>query len=42
MGLGLYISREIAELHGGSIRAEFPDDGGARFAIRLPLPLGEA
>jgi len=36
MGLGLYISREIAELHGGSIRAEFPDDGGARFVIALP------
>jgi PAS domain S-box-containing protein len=36
MGLGLYISREIVELHGGSIRAEFPDDGGARFAITLP------
>jgi signal transduction histidine kinase len=37
MGLGLYISREIVELHGGSIRAEFPDDGGARFAIVVPV-----
>lgn len=37
MGLGLYISREIVELHGGSIEADFPDDGGARFLITLPL-----
>ena len=37
MGLGLYISRQIAELHGGSIDAEFPDDGGTRFLVSLPL-----
>src|SRR6185437_839414 len=37
LGLGLFISRQIAELHGGSIRAEFPPDGGARFVVRLPL-----
>jgi PAS domain S-box-containing protein len=36
MGLGLYISREIVELHGGTIEAEFPTDGGARFVITLP------
>jgi PAS domain S-box-containing protein len=41
MGLGLYISREIVELHGGAIRAEFPDDGGARFVITLPVRLEE-
>jgi PAS domain S-box-containing protein len=37
MGLGLYISREIAELHGGRIEAEFPRDGGTRFVVTLPL-----
>lgn len=37
LGLGLYISRQIAELHGGSLIAEFPDEGGTRFILRLPL-----
>lgn len=36
MGLGLYVSRQIVELHGGDIRAEFPDDGGTRFVVLLP------
>jgi signal transduction histidine kinase len=36
MGLGLYISRQIVELHGGTIRAEFPDDGGTRLIVTLP------
>lgn len=36
MGLGLYISRQIVELHGGRIEAEFPPDGGSRFVITLP------
>ena len=36
MGLGLYISRQIVELHNGTIEAEFPDDGGTRFVVRLP------
>ncbi len=38
IGLGLYIARQIVELHGGEIRAEFPADGGSRFVVRLPLP----
>jgi signal transduction histidine kinase len=36
MGLGLYISRQIVELHGGRIEAEFPPDGGTRLVVRLP------
>jgi PAS domain S-box-containing protein len=36
MGLGLYISRQIIELHGGQLLAEFPESGGTRFVIRLP------
>lgn len=35
LGLGLYVSREIVELHGGHIEAEFPDDGGTRIVVRL-------
>ena len=37
MGLGLYISRQIAELHGGRLEAEFPSEGGTRFVLSLPL-----
>ena len=39
MGLGLYISRQIVEQHGGQIRAEFPPDGGSRFLVHLPSEL---
>jgi signal transduction histidine kinase len=37
--LGLYISGQIVELHGGTIRAEFPTDGGTRFVVRVPVGL---
>jgi PAS domain S-box-containing protein/excisionase family DNA binding protein len=37
LGLGLYVSRQIVELHGGKLTAEFPSDGGSRFVVRLPL-----
>ena len=36
MGLGLYVSRQIVELHGGHIEAEFPEDGGTRMVVWLP------
>ena len=37
LGLGLYISRQIVELHGGKITVEFPPDGGTRFEVLLPV-----
>lgn len=37
LGLGLSIVRELAEAHGGSVRAKSAGDGrGARFVVRLP------
>jgi two-component system sensor histidine kinase VicK len=36
LGLGLYVSRQIVELHGGQLRADFPTDGGTRFVVTLP------
>jgi two-component system, LuxR family, sensor kinase FixL len=42
LGLGLYISKQIVELHGGTIAVEFPDDGGTQFVVTLPLRLGRA
>jgi signal transduction histidine kinase len=36
MGLGLHISRQILDLHGGAITAAFPTDGGSCFAVTLP------
>ena len=37
LGLGLFISRQIVELHGGTIALEAPRDGGTRVVVRLPL-----
>lgn len=41
LGLGLYVSRQIVELHGGELHADCPPDGGTRFAVRLPIALAE-
>ncbi|HEY0737450.1 MAG TPA: ATP-binding protein [Herpetosiphonaceae bacterium] len=37
MGLGLSISQAIVEAHGGRLDAEFPDAGGTRLVIVLPV-----
>jgi hypothetical protein len=37
MGLGLYVARQIAEAHGGTITAHNLPAGGACFTVRLPL-----
>ena len=37
LGLGLYITRQIVEGHGGTVRAESKPGEGARFVIELPL-----
>ena len=37
MGLGLYVARQIAEAHGGTITVANVPDGGACFTVRLPL-----
>jgi signal transduction histidine kinase len=39
-GLGLSIARELTEMMGGSITAESPPDGGARFTVHLPRTAG--
>lgn len=36
-GLGLAIAREVAELHGGHIRAESTQGSGAMFRVELPI-----
>jgi signal transduction histidine kinase len=42
LGLGLHISRDIVERHGGTIYLDPPPDGGSRFVISLPLVEGTA
>jgi two-component system sensor histidine kinase ChvG len=36
-GLGLALARAVVEAHGGTIRAQSPPEGGARFVVRLPF-----
>lgn len=40
MGLGLYITREIVELHGGCVSIEEPGHHGSRFVVCVPRPAG--
>lgn len=37
LGLGLAISQQIIQKHGGEIRVRNHEDGGAEFTVRLPL-----
>jgi signal transduction histidine kinase/DNA-binding NarL/FixJ family response regulator len=37
MGLGLYLGKQIIDLHGGRLEAAFPAEGGTCFMISLPL-----
>ena len=37
MGLGLFISRQIVERHGGRIEVESPPDGGTEVTVTLPV-----
>jgi PAS domain S-box-containing protein len=38
LGLGMAITKQIVELHGGTVRAESPGEGqGATFTLRLPV-----
>lgn len=40
-GLGLYVSRNIARVHGGDLTVEVADGGGAAFVLTLPRWRGE-
>ncbi|MCL5960133.1 MAG: PAS domain-containing protein [Chloroflexi bacterium] len=41
LGLGLYISREIVERHGGRVSVDGREDGGSIFSFTLRLDRGE-
>jgi signal transduction histidine kinase/ActR/RegA family two-component response regulator len=36
-GLGLAVTRKLAQIHGGSVKVESEVDGGSRFTLVLPL-----
>jgi PAS domain S-box-containing protein len=37
LGLGLYVSQQLIEQHGGRLWFERPADGGSRFVLELPI-----
>jgi signal transduction histidine kinase len=37
LGLGLFVARQIVQLHGGTIALETPSEGGTRVVVRLPI-----
>jgi signal transduction histidine kinase len=37
LGLGLWVSRQVVEAHGGSIAVTDTPGGGATFTVELPL-----
>jgi len=40
MGIGLYVSQQIVQQHGGEITVEPNPGGGSRFVVRLPSATG--
>ena len=36
LGLGLYITHEIAQMHGGNVQVRSPANAGTTFDVRLP------
>jgi PAS domain S-box-containing protein len=42
MGIGLYVIKEIVELHGGTVAVESAEGVGSSFIVSLPLATGDA
>jgi signal transduction histidine kinase len=42
LGLGLYLAKRIAAVHGGDLTVESPPGKGARFTLTLPVAAGSA